>query len=81
MPGSDKPSVPTRSTAATVSIRLLFAFLVVTTTAAALLEFRQLFPSIRLNAVEIALLVIFPILIAWLAANFWLAALGAASLF
>ncbi len=81
MPGSVKPSVPTRSTAATVSIRLLFAFLVVTTTAAALLEFRQLFPSIRLNAVEIALLVIFPILIAWLAANFWLAALGAASLF
>src|SRR3546814_265197 len=68
------------SRAGTILVRLLFAALVAVTTAAALLEFRQLFPSIRLNAVEIALLVIFPVLIAWLAANFWIAAIGAVSL-
>lgn len=68
------------SSAGTALVRVLFAALVIVTTAAALLEFRQLFPAIRLNAVEIALMIIFPVLIAWLAANFWIAAIGAASL-
>jgi len=74
------PRMATGGSYGTLTIRLLFALLVVVTTSAAVLEFRQLFPSARLNAVEIALLVVFPILIAWLAANFWIAAFGAISL-
>ncbi|MEQ8397280.1 glucans biosynthesis glucosyltransferase MdoH [Thalassobaculum sp.] len=81
MPNSENGRSRSHGTVATVMVRLLFAILVIITTAAAVLEFRQLFPASRLNAFEIALLVIFPILIGWLAANFWIAALGAASLF
>jgi membrane glycosyltransferase len=81
MPSSENARPRSHGTVATVMVRVLFAILVIVTTAAAVLEFRQLFPSSRLNAFEIALLVIFPILIGWLAANFWIAALGAASLF
>lgn len=80
MPRSESPPSRRTATAGTVAVRVLFALLVAVTTGAALLEFRELFPSTRLNAVEVALLVVFPILIAWLAANFWIAALGAAAL-
>ena len=80
MPRSEPPPSPRVVSSGTVFVRVVLALLVTATTGAALLEFRELFPSSRLNAVEIALLVVFPILIAWLASNFWIAALGAASL-
>lgn len=80
MPRSENPPSRNAAPAGALAVRLLFAALVAATTGAALLEFRELFPSTRLNSVEIALLVVFPVLIAWLAANFWIAALGATSL-
>ncbi len=80
MPGSENTPTSPSVRPGTAAARLLLALLVGLTVAAALLEFRELFPAARLNTVEIALLVVFPILIAWLAANFWIAAFGAASL-
>ncbi|MEQ8817842.1 MAG: glucans biosynthesis glucosyltransferase MdoH [Thalassobaculum sp.] len=80
MPRSEPPPSRRVVSPGTVFVRVALTLLVTATTGAALLEFRELFPSSRLNAAEIALLVVFPVLIAWLAANFWIAALGAASL-
>jgi len=80
MPRSEFPAARRTDAKAQVAIRLVFTGLVLATTGGAAREFHRLLAFGRPDPLDIPLLALFAVLVAWLAANFWIAALGAAAM-